>query len=608
MKDFLRQSQLVMTFGPGSMLDLPNDAVIVGGLEQWAYDNDNFAIITEPRLLATVQKKFPEIQSFRAPPAAEERGHGFSPNVVAWKFPGWFVLQASEKMENGNKRRRLVPASVLDQGKFRNADGRRVSVVPVRFVRACNRGHVDDIDWQTFVHQEKPCGSTGKLWIEERGTSGTLADTFVVCDCKASRSMARAGKSPKKKKDGTYESPPLGFCTGRRPWLGPRTRETDCNDPSRLLIRSASNAYFSQFYSVISIPDHRGELVELVGKLWDTLKIVAEDSVPLSVARKMSEIGDALREYSDEEVMEAIETYQGGKGKGGNPNVKEVEFAALTRAEKELGSDVPNGDFYARALPDKQWKENCPWMHGIDRIVLVHRLREVMTQYGFTRFEAPVSNPSGELDLTLQVAKLSIEANWLPAVENRGEGIFLQFSQKAIERWMENPNLTVRGEILQGGFEDKFNGEGAPEFFGLPFYMVHSFSHLLMTQIALECGYPSGSLRERIYSLPEGMGLLIYTGSTDAEGTLGGLVQAGRKIATMIRRALQGAELCSNDPICSSQRPNPDVQRELLGSACHGCELISETSCENRNGFLDRTLVVQTMERAGAEFFKGYGV
>ena len=38
-------------------------------------------------------------------------------------------------------------------------------------------------------------------------------------------------------------------------------------------------------------------------------------------------------------------------------------------------------------------------------------------------------------------------------------------------------------------------------------------------------------------------------------------------------------------------------------SACHGCLYISETSCEQFNRYLDRSLVVSTIERLGCEFF-----
>jgi hypothetical protein len=140
----------------------------------------------------------------------------------------------------------------------------------------------------------------------------------------------------------------------------------------------------------------------------------------------------------------------------------------------------------------------------------------------------------------------------------------------------------------------------------LHYYLLHSFSHLLLTAVALECGYPASSIRERIYALPStGYGVLLYTATSDAEGTLGGLVEAGRRIQEHIRTALEMGELCSNDPVCAQHEPHNSHERRFLhGAACHGCLLIAETSCEQHNDFLDRALVVPTVDNLGIEFFQ----
>ena len=93
-----------------------------------------------------------------------------------------------------------------------------------------------------------------------------------------------------------------------------------------------------------------------------------------------------------------------------------------------------------------------------------------------------------------------------------------------------------------------------------------------------------------------GYGILLYTGAGGSEGTLGGLVEVGRDIESHLQRALELGRLCSNDPICAQHDPaNPHEERFLHGSACHGCILIAETSCERRNEFLDRALVLPTV-------------
>jgi hypothetical protein len=133
----------------------------------------------------------------------------------------------------------------------------------------------------------------------------------------------------------------------------------------------------------------------------------------------------------------------------------------------------------------------------------------------------------------------------------------------------------------------------------------------LMQEIALDCGYPASSLKERVYahsSVQSGMidhcGLLIYTASAGAQGTLGGLVSIAPRFSEILAAALRRAEICSNDPICADHEPDGHTgDRATHGAACHGCLLVAETSCEARNLFLDRALLVETMSGAKAAFF-----
>jgi hypothetical protein len=142
------------------------------------------------------------------------------------------------------------------------------------------------------------------------------------------------------------------------------------------------------------------------------------------------------------------------------------------------------------------------------------------------------------------------------------------------------------------------------QFPGVPYVMLHSLSHLLITTVALECGYSSSAIRERVYVGDAGYGILLFTGTPDSEGTLGGLVHVGRRIEEHLRNAIELGRLCSNDPVCSQHSAKPALEEQyLLGAACHGCLLIAETSCERFNQYLDRSLVVSTVCNNGAAFF-----
>jgi Domain of unknown function (DUF1998) len=133
-----------------------------------------------------------------------------------------------------------------------------------------------------------------------------------------------------------------------------------------------------------------------------------------------------------------------------------------------------------------------------------------------------------------------------------------------------------------------------------------------MAEIALDCGYPATALKERVYALApkdspgdaSRCGILIYTATAGTQGTLGGLVAATSRFAEILRRAMDRLSVCSNDPICADHEPDHrSGERATHGAACHGCLLIAETSCEMRNLFLDRNLLVQTMASDSVPFF-----
>jgi hypothetical protein len=339
-----------------------------------------------------------------------------------------------------------------------------------------------------------------------------------------------------------------------------------------------------------------------VNQAWAFLESV-ESADEVRYERKKAVVRAALEGFSDDEVITAVQARRNPASEGAGKTVKQAEIEVLASVQQEIGADKPDGQFFARALPKKNWDK--PWMQKVERIVLVHRLREVSAQLGFTRFEANTPDVDGELQISVQPASLAREVTWLPAVENRGEGIFIQFNSEEIEQWRTAPGVRQREDRLRLGFAkwQEEHPNSRREFADVTYIMLHSLSHLLITAVSLECGYPASSIRERVYASETGYGILLYTGTPDAEGTLGGLVEAGRQIARHVRTALELGRLCSNDPVCAQHDPQSQhEQRFLQGAACHGCLLIAETSCEQFNDFLDRALVVPTVDGAKAGF------
>lgn len=600
----VRQSQMVMTVGPGAMVDLARHSVIIGGLESWYGDMKD---IQEERLAGRVARLLgqPSVKLFAPPvdspdPAAPRTG------VRSYIFPTWFLAQVDRTwkvMDRVYRTRPLVPWSALVKGRYLDDDKKSRPIVPVRFVQACVNGHISDIDWVAFVHETFESKCRGPLWMDEGGTGGDLAEVFVRCATCGKRRVLANAKLPGKKV--------LGPCMGHRPWLGPRasepcvSRTTDGAEPNRLLTRSASNAWFSQVLSVISIPDHDDALRKAVDPIWeDELQYVEDlDELRRLRGKNKPKITSQLEGWSNDEVWGEIMRRR-NPGPGPGKLIKQAEIETLLSQKLEETEDVPECDFFARARP----LDNLPsWlMRRLERIVLVHRLREVQAIVGFTRFEPALPDVDGELGLNVQRATLARDMTWVPAIENRGEGVFLAFRKDAVDAWRAREPVQERERQIADGFKAWCRAKGMEGaiFPGAPYVMLHSFAHLLLTAVSLDCGYSATSIRERVYAGPGGYGVLLYTGTPGSEGTLGGLVQVGRSLEGHIEKALEMGRLCSNDPVCAQHTPsNPLEERFLHGAACHGCLLLAETSCERRNEFLDRALVVATVEGLGAEFF-----
>lgn len=595
----VRRSQVVRTFGPGAMIDLVDHAVMVGGLDFWRYRNLGEAVVSEPRLRDRLAAGFSAAGRdlalegcFRLPPLGEDKAATPDSGIEVLELPRWFVCQNPAC-------RALVRVDGLEPkgARYRHRCNRSTSAeaVPVRFVATCRRGHVEEFPWAWFAHRslDGPCPAPSLRLLE--GATGDFSEIEIVCACGARERLSTA----------LVQGSLLG-CGGHRPWLGDSGRE-DCTEPLRLLVRSASNAWFGQEVSALSIPERGRKLEAAVRQVWDILQVA--DAGSLAAFRQIPQVKQALGSETDADVLSVIEQIRLGGPVTREP-LRTAEYRQLIAAADEKTGELPPaaGDFYAR----KAEPEGGP-IPNIRNLVLVPKLREVRVQIGFTRLEPVMPDLEGEFDLEVQSAPLSLTQDWLPATEIRGEGVFLELDEKAVRDWEWRPEVQDREKQLRAGYEDwkatlKEPDKASP-FLGVRFYLLHSLSHLLITAISLECGYAASAIRERIYcaaadkDIPMAA-ILLSTGSPGTEGTLGGLVEQGRNLRRHLNRALDLGRLCSNDPVCAGHTPQKDLaERHLEGAACHGCLFIAESSCERFNRYLDRALVVPTMGHAAGLAF-----
>ncbi|MEY4404782.1 MAG: pseudouridine synthase RluB, partial [Actinomycetota bacterium] len=110
----------------------------------------------------------------------------------------------------------------------------------------------------------------------------------------------------------------------------------------------------------------------------------------------------------------------------------------------QLGSADARSTFHAEPLP---LTGKPSWFSGrFDRVLKVHRLREVMALIGFTRLEPIVKgvdgDPIDQHDIGAKRADINNkELDWVPAIENFGEGLFLGVSESALKKLRDGVEL-----------------------------------------------------------------------------------------------------------------------------------------------------------------------
>jgi hypothetical protein len=591
----IRKGQIVTTFGAGAMVDLVDQAVLVSGLDFWNFRGDGgVQVILEPRLREALAERFRRAHNgmalsveaaFREPPGCDDTEATRAAGISVLEFPQWFVCQRCRALV------RARDGLELKSKRYAHAcaDAKSGDCVPVRFVGACTNGHLQDWPWVEFAHRKQGLCNLADLVLEE-GATGDFSEIVARCrTCGASERLSAAMVS----EAGAMR------CDGHRPWLGEQGREECKGTHLRLLVRTASNGYFPQVVSALSVPDKAGELADAVASVWDVVAAATEQT--LAAFRTIPKVAAALGAYSDAQVFATIAARKAGSALAGLP-LRSAEFQQFLSAPDESLGDRPEPkekNYFVRRYRPKDQKLPV----GIERVVLAHKLREVRALVGFTRIEPATPDLQGSYDLDVRAASLGLVTNWLPATEVLGEGVFFRLDEKAVRAWESRDIVVDRAAELEAGFAAwaaRFKTK--PTFPGVRFYMVHSLAHLLINAISLECGYAASAIRERIYCAPADdphgamAALLLSTGSSGSEGTLGGLVDQGRRLRRHLQYAWDLGRLCSNDPVCARHSPKDDhAERHLEGAACHGCMFIAECSCERFNGFLDRALVVPTL-------------
>ncbi|WP_310773605.1 DUF1998 domain-containing protein [Mycobacterium sp. Z3061] len=625
-----RPSSLLYTYGPGAIMDLPGFSVMPAGLDDWEpiwKRRQHIPSIIEPRLLDVVRMHLGDQVDVLRPYPWQPKQNAFAQDgadlgIPARVFPqllrctGCDYLGPLPRFTYTNTHpfrpdlAQFTHKSCPGRGAARGPvkSGRRESpAVPAQHLLTCTNGHLDEFPYELWVHRGRRCAKAERPDLKMRDANlGKSVGSMIACtQCGATRGMAEAQGSV-----GRDKLPQT--CRGRHPHLN--AFDQKCGARPALIMMGASNLWFASTQSIIVMPRTDAEKAEALA---DRLRVelgveqITQFAGQLDVIRAMAGLKKVdLSAVSDDslaaviaDVMSPRESDERRKQKLASwdpvellvPEWQYLQKPALFPSQKNTTGLMVTEMGRGSRLPGQ-----------IGRIVAVNQMKKVNAFIGFTRLD----EMDRVNDLPGRLVKLNRNGRptWVPATEDRGEGIFLQLNLDAVEAWENSLYTTALWAAHRAAnrrnFARRFSetAKAVDPDTRLPaprYWLLHTLSHVLIREMAMSCGYGAASLSERIYGWPasahrEGAaGLLICTTASDSEGTLGGLVALSEpsRLEGLVISALRRAARCSSDPVCAMRTPS-DPEDFLHGAACHCCTFASETSCEKANRFLDRRFLL----------------
>lgn len=594
----VRATQAVLQYGVGAMVDFPDQTLVTAAPELWEkasriYD-DRFA-------------KALDVDYFVLPQ-----------NVSYTRFPEWYFCPKCRKFQPIKKWIKEYQAKAAEKDLERDpymihnvqCPKCHQDLVPSRIVTICEKGHLNDFPWVQWVHinaKKEICTNPSLQFKTGASSTEGLEGLTISCSCGALTTLKGAFDQNRFEELDKKNHSEDFLCTGHHPYNNTKTM---CGCYPKTVQRGASSVYFPVTYSSLVIPPFADKLNERIeqSKAFDECCTIISDEdseeKEEKIRRKLSkwaeriamEIGNPVAEV--EKILRRKWLEHTDKVDVTSIRYKIQEYQALSG--EITASDAGLGDFIREEMDISEYH-----LPHIKSISLIDKVRVVNALLGFSRV-TPVMTQKDKGFVNIKEPS----TRWYPAYEVRGEGIFIEFDSEEIDEWLENsPEIEERVSILQENYDKSFLGDSHPRKLTAKFIMLHTLSHLLIKQLSFECGYSIASLNERIYCSEQidgkvMSGIFIYTASGDSEGTLGGLVRQGfpDALPSIFKKSIREAKTCSNDPVCILSRGQGRDSLNL--AACYACGLLPETSCEERNAFLDRALIVGTYQNSHIGFWK----
>ena len=589
----VRFSHLMSYSGIGGIVrGVENKLMVVSDIRYWTDKNNKITAELIP-CVKRVSIALGIEKELRTPPVPikNDKGDivgGYIPAVI---FPTWAVCKKCGLLHKNPwaKQNKKLSDKVFCEGEGCNGQPEQVTWCAVS-----NKGYLSDVPWHYLAHMNGKGSECKERYAEPsylRLVPNNAGKGRVVCThCKGY---------------GFYEGAQWFAINHSQPWSKPKSSELGENEKTEVLEVNDPRVYSPKRMNALVIPPesriNRNSTMYRLYNNSEWRREYAKIKLPL---RKKASLKAIATKYkcSVDDIKRYLEEIEDG-----DPYSDEnITSNGLTKDEYdaflfELDSVAEDEDFITKhltkdlyALKDELSTDDLkPLIDMIENHIIATKLREIQIFNGFTRGDQTPKDeerPSESQD-SIVPPDIVGEADWLPAIELFGEGIFFSLKESLISKWEDIPAIKIRAQEIATRYEkidQSFDVEITPRFL-----LLHTLAHLLIRELESTAGYPAASLKERIYcsNCDKMAGVLIYTAVADIAGSLGGIVESGKpkSFLSLLDGVFKHAQWCSIDPVCSEHKGQGHGW--LNRAACHCCALIPEPSCEYSNLFLDRVFI-----------------
>ena len=594
-KDFqhLSRSQFVLTYGPGSIIETKNGPRLIPTLKRGLGNNYSVGTfekfeINDVRLCNYIQKSGNAENKARIVALPSNAGLEKKQNTRVYAtqiFPVWKICYGRKK----NKKHSPILYSGQECPLCHTDEDSGV----VRFVAACSAGHLDEVNWNYAIHQSRDCKPQYYYW---KTSGSSLANIEIECpNCHLKKTMQEIYKM-------------RFFCTGRfpekelassnySPYYSSPNRKKNFDKFMKITQRQLASLRIPDTLTLLTIPKYDNQLTNVLQRRSVSAILDNFLNMPETIRKNMdeAELSNWLISSLSQKISpEAMKIVQDEFEKSGID-----EFLSFYRQLHSGGSsfiDLMYEEFESLLSGAGVHKKNfimdeCevfpqPVGSFIPSLEVypVKKIRTITVQTGYRRM---ISGANDQDATSVSTAVNLDNSYWYPGFEGFGEGIFITLSDGKIPDISHNNVYSDWKKYKLSGYSG--NSEWTDICAEPGFVWLHTLSHALIKALANFTGYSSASLRERVYLSRDGTngGILIYNTSPGEDGGMGGLTGTIQSFRNITEEAEKIIKICSNDPLCNDLKKSED---SINGAACYSCLLVSETSCEHRNLWLDRHL------------------